>query len=67
MVATAEFDPFRDEGRAYAEGLEKAGVAVRSFDFPGLVHGFMGLGAVSPASALATDEVWSAFASLLTS
>jgi acetyl esterase len=66
VVATAEFDPLRDEGRAYAEALDRAAVPVRLLEFPGLVHGFMGLGSVSPASARATDEVWSAFASLLT-
>jgi acetyl esterase len=65
VVATAEFDPLRDEGRAYAEGLEKAGVPVTALDFGGLVHGFMGLGALSPASASATEKVWAAFASLL--
>ena len=66
VVATAEFDPLRDEGRAYAEALRDAGVGVDHLDFPGLVHGFMGLGSLSLASARATDEVWAAFASLLT-
>lgn len=65
VVATAEFDPLHDEGRAYAEALADAGVPVEHLDFPGLVHGFMGLGALSPGSARATDEVWAAFAKLL--
>jgi acetyl esterase len=65
VVAVAEFDPLHDEGRAYGAALEKAGVPVKLFDFPGLVHGFMGLGAVSPGSAAATEAVWNAFAGLL--
>jgi acetyl esterase len=66
VVAVAEFDPLHDEGTAYAAALSAAGVDVDLLDFPGLVHGFMGLGALSPASASATDEIWSAFAALLT-
>jgi acetyl esterase len=65
VVAVAEFDPLHDEGVAYAAALSEAGVAVRLLDFGGLVHGFMGLGALSRASARARDEVWTAFAALL--
>jgi acetyl esterase len=65
VVATAEFDPLRDEGRAYGAALAAAGVRVEAFEFAGLVHGFMGLRALSPASAVATDTVWAAFATLL--
>jgi acetyl esterase len=39
MVA-AEFDVLRDEGRAYAEALERAGVPVRYECVPGVAHSF---------------------------
>ena len=40
LLVTAENDPLRDEGRAYAEKLRQAGVAVTYQHFAGAEHGF---------------------------
>ena len=45
-VLTAECDPLRDEGEAYARRLEQAGVEVTLRRFDGQVHPFIMLGGI---------------------
>jgi acetyl esterase len=65
VVATAECDPLRDEGEAYAAGLAAAGVRVDAVRYEGMIHGFLDQGHVSPAAAEATRDVHRRFAGLL--
>lgn len=66
VVVTAGFDPLRDEGRAYADKLEAAGVPTRYRCARGLVHGFAQMGGAVPAARAAMKtfakdlrEAWS--------
>ncbi len=65
-VITAEADPLRDDGRAYAEALEDAGVPVVYQNYDGVMHEFFGLtGLIDTAReavAFAADELRKAFA-----
>ncbi len=57
IVVTAEYDPLRDEGRAYASRLEAAGVPVVNLPYDGLIHGFFGLSAAFDASRDAMQRI----------
>lgn len=56
-VATAGFDPLRDEGEAYAKRMQEAGVEVILRRHPGLTHSFANMTAFSPTANAAMLEL----------
>jgi acetyl esterase len=56
-VATAGFDPLRDEGEAYAARMREAGVDVVLRRHPGLIHGFANMTAFSRTAEAAMLEL----------
>jgi acetyl esterase len=52
IIHTAEFDPMRDEGNAYARKLIAAGVEVEHLCHDGMIHNFHAMGAILPQGRL---------------
>ena len=46
LIMTAGFDPLVDEGKAYADKLQAAGVAVEYICYDGMIHGFFAMAGV---------------------
>jgi acetyl esterase/lipase len=55
-IATAQYDPIRDDGVRYAELLRAAGVPVELHNAETLVHGYVSFGIAVPAAAEAVAK-----------
>ena len=56
LIQTAEFDPLHDEGKAYADAMRAAGNTAIHINYPGMIHGFMRMGALVDDAALGISD-----------
>jgi acetyl esterase len=55
-IHTAEFDPLRDEGKAYADRLQRGGVDVQYTCHQGMIHHFYAMAGAIPYARTAIEE-----------
>ncbi len=55
-IITAGQDPLQDDGEAYARALEAAGVPATHRHYPGMIHGFCSMTALSPVALEALED-----------
>jgi acetyl esterase len=65
IIHTAEFDPMRDEGNAYAQRLKAAGVVVEHVCHDGMVHNFHAMGAILPQAQAVLEQIGAQIRQLL--
>ncbi len=65
LVITAEFDPLRDEGEAFAARLRASGVRVEAKHYDGQLHGFFQMGGVMDKGKQAIDDAAAALRAAL--
>src|SRR5215210_138310 len=65
LVITAEYDPLRDEGDAYAAKLKAAGVPVEHAAYPGQIHGFFNVGTMMQTGDVAVERAARSLATAL--
>jgi acetyl esterase len=56
-IVTAEYDPLRDEGRAYYDILKAAGIEASYHCYPGMMHNFVQQTGVVTNARLAVEEI----------
>ena len=57
IIHTAQFDPMRDEGNAYARKLMAAGIDVEHTCHDGMIHNFHAMGAILPQGRLVLNQI----------
>lgn len=65
FIATAEFDPLRDEGEELAERLAAKGNQVTRRRYAGMIHGFAGMPQFTPVAEQAIGDVAAAIRSAI--